>query len=94
MLREGILNGPPELKEQAAAGLGEVISMTTPESLKTSVVPIAGPLIRILGDRFSWNIKVAVLETLRILIVKVTPVHSLQLLEISLKSLIALHTQL
>eukprot|EP00117_Sycon_ciliatum_P034892 scpid3464/ scgid26544/ Translational activator GCN1; GCN1-like protein 1 len=71
MLREGLLNGPPELKEQAASGLSEVISLTTAESLKTSVVPIAGPLIRILGDRFVWSVKVAVLDALRILITKV-----------------------
>ena len=71
IFREAILNGPPELKESAAIGLGEVIKRTSPEALKPSVVGITGPLIRILGDRFSFNVKVAVLETLGLLLGKV-----------------------
>ncbi|CAG0888179.1 unnamed protein product [Darwinula stevensoni] len=71
ILREAILNGAPEQKEQAALGFGEVIRLTSPEALKPSVVNITGPLIRILGDRFSWNIKVPVLDTLALLLTKV-----------------------
>lgn len=100
IFREGILNGPPELKESAAKGLGlwvedtkkvffpnvwrdkwtendervivgEVIKKTSADALKPSVVNITGPLIRILGDRFSFNVKVAVLETLGLLLGKV-----------------------
>ncbi|KAI9565775.1 hypothetical protein GHT06_009568 [Daphnia sinensis] len=69
--REAILNGPPEMKEQAAQGLGELIKLTSPEALKPSVVAITGPLIRILGDRFAFGVKVAVLETLALLLAKV-----------------------
>ena len=69
--REAILNGPPELKEQAAQGLGELIKLTSAEALKPSVVAITGPLIRILGDRFSAGVKIAVLETLAQLLAKV-----------------------
>lgn len=69
--REAILNGPPEMKEQAAQGLGELIKLTSPDALKPSVVAITGPLIRILGDRFSAGVKVAVLETLALLLAKV-----------------------
>ena len=71
IFREGILNGPQELKETAAIGLGEVIKHTSAEALKPSVVNITGPLIRILGDRFSWSVKVAVLDTLGLLLGKV-----------------------
>ncbi|XP_078600399.1 stalled ribosome sensor GCN1-like [Branchiostoma floridae x Branchiostoma japonicum] len=71
VFREGILNGSPELKEQAALGLGEIIKRTSAEALKPSVVNITGPLIRILGDRFSWNVKAAVLDTLGLLLGKV-----------------------
>lgn len=71
IFREGILNGTPELKEQAAKGLGEVISLTSATALRPFVVNITGPLIRILGDRFTWNVKVAVLQTLGLLLGKV-----------------------
>ena len=71
IFREGILNGLHDVKEVAATGLGEVISLTSSEALKPSVINITGPLIRILGDRFTWNVKVAVLETLTLLLSKV-----------------------
>lgn len=61
----------PEAKEQAAQGLGEVIRLTSASALQPSVVHITGPLIRILGDRFNWSVKAAVLETLAILLGKV-----------------------
>lgn len=78
IFREGILNGTPELKEQAAKGLGEVISLTSAAALRPFVVNITGPLIRILGDRFTWNVKVAVLQTLGLLLGKVC-MHSFSL---------------
>lgn len=71
IFREAILNGMPEAKEQAAQGLGEVIRLTSAAALQPSVVHITGPLIRILGDRFNWSVKAAVLETLAILLGKV-----------------------
>lgn len=70
VFRESILNGPPELKEQAAMGLMEIINVTSAAALKPSVVHITGPLIRILGDRFSHGVKVAVLNTLAALLAK------------------------
>ncbi|KAL7986757.1 hypothetical protein Chor_013040 [Crotalus horridus] len=57
MLREGVLTGNSDQKEEAAKALGLVIKLTSAEALKPSVVSITGPLIRILGDRFSWNVK-------------------------------------
>ncbi|GAB6030116.1 hypothetical protein CHUAL_005795 [Chamberlinius hualienensis] len=71
IFREAIINGSPEVKEQAAIGLGEVIHVTSAEALKPSVVNITGPLIRILGDRYVWNVRVAVLDTLALLLAKV-----------------------
>uniref|UniRef100_A0A8D8V396 eIF-2-alpha kinase activator GCN1 n=1 Tax=Cacopsylla melanoneura TaxID=428564 RepID=A0A8D8V396_9HEMI len=71
VFREAILNGEPEVKESAALGLGEVIACTSPDVLQSSVVNITGPLIRILGDRFNWNVKAAVLQTLAMLLSKV-----------------------
>ena len=69
--KEGILNGSPELKEQSAKLLGEVVSLTTPEALKPALNNVTGPLIRIFGDRFSLNVKVAILDTLSLLLSKV-----------------------
>ena len=54
----------------AATGLGEVIRVTSAAALKPSVVHITGPLIRILGDRFSHGVKTAVLDTLAVLLAK------------------------
>ncbi|KAI1900715.1 hypothetical protein AGOR_G00052750 [Albula goreensis] len=71
VLREGVLTGSPEQKEEAARALGGVIRLTSPEALRPSVVNITGPLIRILGDRFSWTVKTALLETLTLLLSKV-----------------------
>lgn len=71
IFREAILNGDGDEKEAAAQGLGEVIRVTSAQALQPSVVAITGPLIRILGDRFSANVKTAVLETLAILLAKV-----------------------
>lgn len=67
-----MLNGEPELKEAASNGLTEVIRLTSSDALKPSVVHVTGPLIRILGDRFAWNVKVAVLDTLALLLAKVS----------------------
>ena len=65
------MNGAAEVKETAALGLGEVIAVTGSDALKPSVLNIAGPLIRILGDRFAWTLKVALLDTLSMLLEKV-----------------------
>uniref|UniRef100_A0A8C1XFW7 GCN1 activator of EIF2AK4 n=1 Tax=Cyprinus carpio TaxID=7962 RepID=A0A8C1XFW7_CYPCA len=71
VLREGVLTGSPEQKEEAARALGGVIKLTSAEALRPSVVNITGPLIRILGDRFAWTVKTALLDTLTLLLAKV-----------------------
>ena len=71
IFREGILNGSAEVKESAAVGLTELIRRTSSEGLKSSVVNITGPLIRILGDRYSHRVKIAMLDTLTLLLTKV-----------------------
>ena len=82
MFREGILNGPQEVKEQASLILGEIIKLTSEEALKPSVVHITGPLIRILGDRFNYSVKVAILDTLGLLLEKVFKYYCLWLLSV------------
>ncbi|KAK3197859.1 hypothetical protein Dsin_021274 [Dipteronia sinensis] len=67
---QGLISGSAELREQAAVGLGELIEVTSEPALKGFVIPITGPLIRIIGDRFPWQVKSAILSTLSILIRK------------------------
>ncbi|KAJ1414656.1 TOG domain [Sesbania bispinosa] len=67
---QGLISGSAELREQAALGLGELIEVTSEQSLKEFVIPITGPLIRIIGDRFPWQVKSAILSTLTIMIRK------------------------
>ncbi|XP_062214757.1 protein ILITYHIA-like [Phragmites australis] len=70
IFQQGLISGSAEIKEQAAEGLGELIDVTSEKTLKEVVVPITGPLIRILGDRFPWQVKSAILSTLTIIITK------------------------
>lgn len=67
---QGLVSGSAELREQAAIGLGELIDVTSEQALKAFVIPITGPLIRIIGDRFPWQVKSAILSTLTIIIKK------------------------
>ncbi|KAH7543347.1 hypothetical protein FEM48_Zijuj02G0174600 [Ziziphus jujuba var. spinosa] len=67
---QGLISGSAELREQAALGLGELIEVTSEKSLKEFVIQITGPLIRIIGDRFPWQVKSAILATLTIMIRK------------------------
>ena len=52
----------------------EVIHLSSPKTLSTgkAVMTIAGPLIRVLGDRYGWNVKVATLKALVELVRKVS----------------------
>lgn len=93
VFREAILNGLPEEKENAAEGLGEVIGLSSAQSLQPSVVHITGPLIRILGDRFNSGVKAAVLETLALLLQKVGVMLKQFLPQLQTTFLKALHDQ-
>ncbi|KAK4487622.1 hypothetical protein RD792_005728, partial [Penstemon davidsonii] len=67
---QGLISGSAELREQAALGLGELIEVTSEKALREFVIQITGPLIRIIGDRFPWQVKSAILSTLSIIIQK------------------------
>ena len=75
ILKEGLLNGSPAEKEEAARVLVEVIHLSSQKTLSSgrTVMLIAGPLIRVLGDRFTWSVRVATLEALVELVRKVRP---------------------
>ncbi|XP_078427732.1 putative protein kinase regulator ILITHYIA [Wolffia australiana] len=67
---QGIISGSAETRELAAQGLGELVDVTGEKTLREFVVPITGPLIRTIGDRFPWQVKGAILSTLSIIISK------------------------
>ena len=71
---QGVLQGTSaELRETAAEGLGDLVDGTSDEALRPYVVQITGPLIRIIGDRFPWEIKAAILRAISLLIRKSGP---------------------
>jgi HEAT repeat protein len=70
MFLNGLMFGSAELREQSASGLGDLINLTSEEALKPFVIQITGPLIRVIGDRFNWEVKAAILQTLNLMIAK------------------------
>lgn len=74
--RETIINGPAEKKELAASSLCEIIAYSSVAAVEASTMKIAGFVIRILSeciikDRHPWNVKVALLDTLIMLMKRV-----------------------
>ena len=65
---QGVLHGSADLREVAAAGLGELLAAAPRTSLAPHVVKVAGPLIRVVGDRFPDDVRVAVLAALGVLL--------------------------
>ena len=62
-----------DAREGAADGLGELVEVTGEVALKPFVIQITGPLIRVVGDKFPWQVKAAILKTLAIMIRQVSP---------------------
>ena len=72
--QRGILYGTPTIREASAAGLGEVISLTATKFLAGPlIIKMTGPLLRIVGDRNPSNVKIAILRTLGLILVKGGP---------------------
>lgn len=67
---QGLLTGSAEARCNAGEGLAELISVTSEESLKPHVVAIAGPLIRVVSDKFSSAVKASILQALDMLMLK------------------------
>ncbi|KAI9203244.1 armadillo-type protein [Polychytrium aggregatum] len=69
---QGLIAGSnSDVREQAALGLGDLVRRTSVPALGPFVTQITGPLIRVIGDRFPWQVKAAILQTLSLLLVKV-----------------------
>jgi hypothetical protein len=73
VLKETLFKGSPDEREEAALTLTHVIQLSSVQVLtaKNNVIQIAGPLIRLVGDRFGPSVKMATLNSLIALIDKV-----------------------
>jgi len=74
IFQRGILYGSPTIREVSAAGLGELMSLTSNKYLAGPfIVKMTGPLLRVVGDRNPSNVKIAILSTLGLILVKGGP---------------------
>ncbi|CCD23307.1 Gcn1p NDAI_0B02720 [Naumovozyma dairenensis CBS 421] len=67
----GLMYGSSDEREASALAIADVVSKTPSANLKPFVSVITGPLIRVVGERFSSDIKAAILFALNILFVKI-----------------------
>ncbi|KAL8651059.1 MAG: hypothetical protein Q9226_004872, partial [Calogaya cf. arnoldii] len=67
---QGLMNGTPDQRVQAALAISEIIDRTNADGLKPFVTQITGPLIRVVSER-SADVKAAILLTLNNLLEKI-----------------------
>ncbi|KAK8236757.1 translational activator [Phyllosticta capitalensis] len=67
---QGLMNGTPEQRTQAALAISDIIDRTSADSLRPNVTQITGPLIRVVSER-SVDVKAAILYTLNNLLEKI-----------------------
>uniref|UniRef100_A0A1I8BXN9 TOG domain-containing protein n=1 Tax=Meloidogyne hapla TaxID=6305 RepID=A0A1I8BXN9_MELHA len=70
ILREGILSGSVEIKEVAANCITQAVQLSDENGLKPHVVNVAGPLIRVLGEKQPVPVKIAAINGLNKLLEK------------------------
>lgn len=67
----GLMYGNSEQKELSALSIADIIDRTPAANLKPFATTITGPLIRVIGERVSSDIKSAILSALRNLLLKI-----------------------
>ena len=67
----GLMYGNPQQRETSANGISIIIDHTPAAGLKPFVTLIVGPLIRVIGERFSGDVKSAILLALNKLFSKI-----------------------
>jgi len=71
MYQKGILSGSPTLREVAALGLSDLLSITSAKYLPPALmIKITGPLLRAVGDRNQPPVKIAIVQTLGLILTK------------------------
>ena len=69
--QRGILYGNSLIREVSAAGLGELIVLTANKYLAGPfIIKLTGPLLRIVGDRNPAAVKIAIIQTLGLILTK------------------------
>ncbi|CAH7688084.1 armadillo-type protein, partial [Phakopsora pachyrhizi] len=71
ILLQGMLAGAADQREQAALAFGNLVERTSQEYVKPYVTQIAGPLIRVMGERFPAPVKSAILQTFSVLLTRI-----------------------
>ena len=72
--QRGILYGDASIREVAAAGLGELMNITSTKFLAGPfIIKVTGPLLRIVGDRNPSAVKIAIIKTLGLILLKGGP---------------------
>ncbi|KAL7472761.1 hypothetical protein ACHAXS_013126 [Conticribra weissflogii] len=72
--QRGILYGDATVRETSAAGLGELIKITSNKYLAGPfLIKLTGPLLRIVGDRNPSAVKIAIVQTLGLILTKGGP---------------------
>jgi HEAT repeat protein len=66
----GLTYGSADLRESSAAGMGEVLAVSTNDAVKPFLMKVTGPLIRVLGDRYQAPVKIETLKTILLLLSK------------------------
>eukprot|EP00884_Botryococcus_braunii_P017377 jgi/Botrbrau1/4322/Bobra.0232s0014.1 len=67
---QSILHASPASRQAAAEALGEVLQLSSESALRPSLATITGGLIRVVGDKFEWEVRASFLKTLGILLEK------------------------
>ena len=60
----GLMYGSSDQREASALAIAEIVSRTPPANLRPYATPITGPLIRVIGEKVSLDIKRAILAAL------------------------------
>ena len=76
MLRDALLTVSADEKELVGQTIADLVRLSSQAGLKSSVVTITGPIIRILGDRYSSGIRSVMFEALNSLIEKVIRIRT------------------
>ncbi|CDK24258.1 unnamed protein product [Kuraishia capsulata CBS 1993] len=68
---QGLMYGTSEVREISAMGIANIVEKTPAANLKPFITAIVGPLIRVVGERFSGDVKASILYALNKLFSKI-----------------------